>query len=211
MKKILFLIVLIFSSQINAKTFKISINNVINLPKQAKPYVGNIKNFIIEVDRSSVNTVAADTVDEITFYNNGSVIPYNIQVNNVYDSKTNGIPYYWNDGIWGYAELNDGIASFTSTTSTAFDYNGSSTANGWARFALTLSLTGATSVCTAVTERIGRTPSEIKIYTLKNQSSTINYSEDIASQNDLNLNLIWDKKISITATTGNELTFCYNF
>ncbi len=124
----------------------------------------------------------------------------------VYDSTTNGNPYYWNStSYWQKERLNDGKYSYTSnseggTTSTLFIYNSTAT-NKWARFLVDFGEEvelKTVHLWTGGSDK--RQPKQVKMYRNSLEPNTSFVSTYIQNK-DTSLPCIYDKTFTSTYTT----------
>jgi hypothetical protein len=76
-------------------------------------------NFIIvSIDKTTTYEQSNSVVinELILLDKNNNIIPYDVDIDNVYDSVTKDVPHYWNNNVWNYRYLNDNKWSYTSNT-----------------------------------------------------------------------------------------------
>lgn len=82
---------------------------------------------------AALNELALLTSDGVT-------VPYSTTVSDYFDNAKNGVHSYWNYGLWGRSNLNDGAMLYNQSNSTIFNYDdiGSNLPEGsttlWSRF-----------------------------------------------------------------------------
>jgi hypothetical protein len=118
----------------------------------------------------------------------GNAVTYTTTSSDAYDSTQSGLPSYWNQGIWGRSNLNNGNTSYTNngsgqTSTTYFNCNASTC---FVRFLVQLS---SASVVSGVKLWYGspenRIPTDVKFY--GGSSSTYSFATNIQARGNANL------------------------
>jgi hypothetical protein len=107
--------------------------------------ISNNNFIVISIDKISLNTSDGVVINELILLDkNNNIIPYTVDVDNIYDSKTKGKPSYWTPisaDWWDYTHLNNNKWSYTSNMNgasncTIFTWSSNNTV-AWCEFSIT--------------------------------------------------------------------------
>lgn len=147
-------------------------------------------------------------INELKFYDQANnLLTY--QCINAYDKVNNGVPYYWNSGVWQKLNLYDGLITYGSNSegganTTLFLYSSSANSSNWVRVIIDL---GTEQVINNIKTVIGgsesRMPKIVNIYSINSYSAST-YANNVAQRNDTGLSLMGTKTFTSIITTPTE-------
>lgn len=151
--------------------------------------------YIIEVDDFyDDNSVS---IQELRLYDSeGAQINYSV-TQDEYDSNASGQTEYWNHQIWDKTNLYDGDTTYSSYSSTIFNFYGTPNSGAWTRFAIEVNSIADVSEI-AVWTGGSRIPHAVRFY----QADTYDLATNIQQRDNSGLTYIGE--INPTAGTSNQ-------
>lgn len=140
-------------------------------------------------------------------------LTYTVSSTEAYDSRTNGVPFYWNHASYfNKSNLNDNATSYSTTNSTLFMYGPTEPSparpgmGDWARFLITLSNSlpaGGVTLTVNLGDTAGHTPVTVSVYAV---TGTYNKAQHLNVRTNTGLTLLGSVSPGGDITTATEYT-----
>jgi len=167
-------------------------------------FMGQETYLLVEVyDHIGRDSAVLNEIEILNKY--GEKVPYNVVVDEAYDSVRKNIPYDWK-GTWNYSNLYDEQIAYAAANTCIFTYSSGINTNKFARFILKVESTDIEDIRVNIGNSDSRMPKEVSIFSIDNYSDKT-YENNVKIRNNGGLTLIKNIKFDTIITTPTWYSF----